>query len=510
MTAKNLDKIRWPPRLRPELLKRLYNSNARAIPDLELCDEVGITLYARCCAYAQTCRGDVECPVCGTVFRVSQRGESLCPQEDCDWYTTRPVYLQSLRNHYAYGGRAGAAYLTYIRQYPNAKTYRQKILLIDQLVHSFHIEEKSGRPAKSIASKLFEGNKKDVVRFLDDLSALHPEDKESWRQKVEMTIDRDIVRKYPRPERQALVIPKGGTIKATVRSYSQDSDYDSVGEFLVRTYSTIGDHINWLQPRWEYMHYHSYIREVNLSSIGVWEAGGEIVGVVHPEHSMGAVYVQVDPRNADLKRDMLAYAGEHLCSTKDGGNVLAIYINDRDDALQQVAAEMGYEKRGKGDEPMSHFVIPDPFPAINLPDGFHLRSLADDNDLQKVDRVMYRGFSHGDEPPTGGEDDRNFMQSAPNYRKDLNIVVVAPDGNFVSYCGMWYEPVHRVAYVEPVCTDPDYRRMGLGNAAVLEGIRRCGVLGATLAYVGSTQPVYLAMGFREVFNCSVWRREGIW
>ena len=298
-------------------------------------------------------------------------------------------------------------------------------------------------------------------------------------------------------------------MKTTIRSYDHSSDYDRVGEFLVKTYSTTGDHINWLQPRWEYMHYHPYIKEVDLSSIGVWEEGGEIVGVVHPEHSMGFAYVETDPRYEPLKRDMLAYAEEHLCVGKDGSNALAVYINDRDDTFQQVAAEMGYERRGKGDEPMSHFIIPDPFPVIHLPDGFRLRSLAEDNDLQKVDRVMWRGFNHGDDPPPGGEEERKFMQSAPNYKKDLNIVVEAPDGNFVSYCGMWYEPVHRVAYVEPVCTDPDYRRMGLGNTAVLEGIRRCGVLGATVAYVGSTQPVYLAMGFRQIFNCSVWRREGI-
>lgn len=42
-------------------------------------------------------------------------------------------------------------------------------------------------------------------------------------------------------------------------------------------------------------------------------------------------------------------------------------------------------------------------------------------------------------------------------------------------------------YVEPVATDPDYRRMDLGKAAVLEGIRRCGELGAEVAYVGSVK-----------------------
>ena len=68
------------------------------------------------------------------------------------------------------------------------------MLLIDQLIHSFHINEKAGGPTKSIASKLFEGNKKDVVRFLDRLSARDPVEKEQWRRKVETTIDRRIVR----------------------------------------------------------------------------------------------------------------------------------------------------------------------------------------------------------------------------------------------------------------------------------------------------------------------------
>jgi predicted N-acetyltransferase YhbS len=156
---------------------------------------------------------------------------------------------------------------------------------------------------------------------------------------------------------------------------------------------------------------------------------------------------------------------------------------------------------------MSHLVISEPFPRISLPDGFRLKSLADDNDLRKVHRLFWRGFGHGDEPPDDGIKNRRFMQSAPNFRKDLNIVVEAPDGNFVSYCGMWYEPVNRIAYVEPVATDPDYRRKGLGRAAVLEGVRRCGDLGATVAYVGTAKPFYLSFGFRPIYTCSVWRRE---
>jgi predicted N-acetyltransferase YhbS len=96
------------------------------------------------------------------------------------------------------------------------------------------------------------------------------------------------------------------------------------------------------------------------------------------------------------------------------------------------------------------------------------------------------------------------MFDTPSGRRDLKIAVVAPDGNFVAFCGMFYEPTHRYAYVEPVATDPDYRRMGLGKAAVLEGIRRCGTLGATVAYVGSDQAFYQAIGFKKVYLSECW------
>jgi predicted N-acetyltransferase YhbS len=293
---------------------------------------------------------------------------------------------------------------------------------------------------------------------------------------------------------------------ATVRQYNHAADYERVSQFLVRTHRITGDHINWLQPRWEYMHYHSLIRNVDLNAIGIWEARGEVVGVVHPEHAMGTAYVEIDPRYDHLKAAMLRYAEQHLSTLSDGVRRVRVYINEQDNHFQELALERGYA-RGGGYEPMSRFAIPDLFPAISLPEGFRLKSLAEDNDLQKVDQVLWRGFDHGDEPPEGEIEDRAFMQSAPNYRKDLNLVVEAPNGHFVSYCGMWYEPVHAIAYVEPVATDPDYRRMGLGRAVVLEGIRRCGALGATAAYVGSAMPFYLALGFRQIYNRSAWQRE---
>ncbi len=200
MSVKDPAKIRWAPRLPPALLKRLYDSDARGYQDIELCNDVGSTLYSRCRTFALVLEREVDCPECRTVFPVSSQGTSHCPGTGCVWHTTITVYNQSARNYSAYPGRAVDAFSSFYRRYPKTKVYKEKMLLIDQLNHSFHVSEKTGELTKSVASKLLEGNKKAVVRFLDDLSALQPGEKDKWRRTVAGTIDRRALRSEPLDE----------------------------------------------------------------------------------------------------------------------------------------------------------------------------------------------------------------------------------------------------------------------------------------------------------------------
>lgn len=95
----------------------------------------------------------------------------------------------------------------------------------------------------------------------------------------------------------------------------------------------------------------------------------------------------------------------------------------------------------------------------------------------------------------------------PNVDLNLKIAAVAPDGNFVSYCGMWYDPEAGFAVIEPVATDPDYRKLGLGKAVVLEGIRRVGELGAKVVLVGSSQQFYYSIGIRPFSAATLWKMK---
>jgi GNAT superfamily N-acetyltransferase len=294
----------------------------------------------------------------------------------------------------------------------------------------------------------------------------------------------------------------------TFRHYQHAEDYARVSAFLIRHHRPGNRDGNWLEPAWEYMHFHPGLDPDALDQIGIWEDGGEIVALAHYETDLGEGFFQFHPDYRHLREMALDYAEAYLRgrSRRDGRPFLAVFVNDGDAPFTALVQSRGYERKPEWSRPMSRFVLRDPFPAISLPEGFRLTSLAEEPDWGKVHAVLWRGFDHGDNPPMTPEEleDRRKMFDTPTARRDLKVAVEAPDGDFAAFCGMFYDAVNRYAYVEPVATVPAYRRLGLGRAAVLEGIRRCGELGAEAAYVGSNQPFYLALGFEVIHTDVCW------
>jgi GNAT superfamily N-acetyltransferase len=297
-------------------------------------------------------------------------------------------------------------------------------------------------------------------------------------------------------------------VSARMRKYTGNRDYLQIDEFLLRHYQSGNRDGNWLEPAWEYMHFHPLLDQSSLNKIGVWEDDGTMVGVCHYEWRLGEAFFQIHPAYRHLRVEMLDYAERFLFgrSRKDGRKYLCAYVDARDEEFKAVVTLRGYQRDKESDRPLSKLVIPEPFPAISLPDGFVLKSLADECDWAKVNRVLWRGFDNEGVAPASFEDieERRKMFDTPKARRDLKIVAAAPDGEFAALCGMFYEPTHRYAYVEPVATDPAYRRLGLGKAVVLEGIRRCAELGAQQAYVGSNLEFYQALGFKIIYTNECW------
>jgi len=186
-------RIRWAPRIEQSLIKRLYEADASGVPDLSLCDEAGVGLYLRCQAIIRVHRRQVECPDCGTVFELSRPEQNAtvpCPGAGCAWQTSRTEYAASWSKKRIWCGKALEAFEEYHDQYPRARTYREKILLIDRLIHRFHWDLKAGMPNRSAANNLLEGSHDQVVAFLDRLSGIDPSVTSAWHETARKMMER--------------------------------------------------------------------------------------------------------------------------------------------------------------------------------------------------------------------------------------------------------------------------------------------------------------------------------
>lgn len=167
------EKIRWAPRVAQSKIRRLYETDAQGIIDDEQIDEVGWALWSRCDSIltATTAHnGRVRCPSCETIIERQNPGTAdeqvTCPT--CGWSISWAAYHQSYRGKQLFGANAVDAFEVYYKAFPVAQTGKAKMLLIDQLIHAFHVSLQAiGRPA---AANLIEGALLDVIRFLDELT----------------------------------------------------------------------------------------------------------------------------------------------------------------------------------------------------------------------------------------------------------------------------------------------------------------------------------------------------
>ena len=292
-----------------------------------------------------------------------------------------------------------------------------------------------------------------------------------------------------------------------VRHYNNNrqftGDFHRVRDFLIRINREKVISEGFLWGRWEWMFSLSFLDASNLDKIGVWEDNGTIVALATYECGLGNAWLIMDPAYQYLKKDMLMYAMENL--HQEGK--LKVLIDDRDGELQEIASQEGF--RPTQEREQNSYLPLTKEMCYQLPEGYRIVSMAEEYDLKKYNRVLWRGFNHEGEPPETEEmlENRRLEQSGPHADMSLKIAVAAPDGSFVAYCGMWYEKGMDYALVEPVATDPDYRMLGLGKAAVLEGVNRCKSLGAKTAYVGSSQQFYYNIGFYPCSTQTWWEKK---
>jgi len=298
--------------------------------------------------------------------------------------------------------------------------------------------------------------------------------------------------------------------------YDPRRDFVRVRDFLASTIHRLGTLFTWDISRWNYARHfvvpHRGGREGIASwerRIGLWETDdGEIAGVVHGEiPAPGTAYLQLDPRHEPVLEAMMSHAEARFALDTGGRRRVRIAVHDPfHDRFGDRLASRGYQLSKDEPEWMSERPIRDA-ESVRLPDGFSIRSMADDDEVEARRAVLGLAFGHADPAEWATVETYRELQRAPDYRSDLDLFVAAPDGGYVACCICWFDGVNRVGTFEPVGTHPAYRRRGFGKAAIMEGISRLASLGATKAWVGSGQPFYEAIGFRKVYRELSWVKD---
>ncbi len=288
----------------------------------------------------------------------------------------------------------------------------------------------------------------------------------------------------------------------TFRNYKLLCDFEPVSEFLRQNFVKYQQNGNIQQPYFEYAHTHPFFDHTMTHRFRIWEENGEIVAVAAYEMRLGETFMMTKLGYEYMKPLMLEYSERELSKVVEGKRSLDVWIFDYETELKDHLAEKGYKKEHT--ENITVFKYEKGFKECKLPEGFSVISLEDENDFKKINDVLWKGFDHGDEPDDD-LDGRRLMQSGPHFRKDLATIIKAPNGEYACFAGMWMDGVNDYAYLEPLATDPKYRRMGLATIALTVAMKKTAKFGATYCFGGSRE-FYQSIGFEVVCHREKWNK----
>lgn len=326
--------------------------------------------------------------------------------------------------------------------------------------------------------------------------------------------------------------------KTSFRKYDPDV-FLLIRDFLSKNYMKFFEPVNWDIVRWNYTRYfcapmlgawglgeteekipdttgEKSIQAIQLweSSVGVWETDcGDIAGVVCPDEyvawhpAFGQAFLQRHPDYEHLLPEMLEYAegtfiGKNPTNpTNNSRNATRIYVAENDYALIEAAQTRGFIRDEKPCMDYTEFDLKN-IPASDLPHGYRFVTMAENNDVGKRRKIFGLSFRHPDPNDWPTAFSYEELQKAPDYRKELDIVVEKPDGEWVACTIAWYDEYNKIGTLEPVGSI----QLGMGREVTLEGLRRLRELGAEVAHMDSGLQFYKKVGFRRRFSIYRWVR----
>lgn len=229
-----------------------------------------------------------------------------------------------------------------------------------------------------------------------------------------------------------------------------------------------------------------------------WPSDGETALVVRPGFE-AVEDAMIDWAETHIREQ----AGDQRTSDEPLESLL---IATESDTERQARFERhGYKLRGYSYYERSRS-LEGPIPEPVLPEGFAIRHITRDDELERRVAVHRDAFA----PSKMTVEKHQAVRRAETYRPELDLVVVAPDDSFAAYCLVWFDESNKAGLFEPVGCHSDYRRRGLAKAVMFEGMRRLKDLGAELAIVNCKADSVHANALYDSVGTTVVDRDGDW
>lgn len=292
------------------------------------------------------------------------------------------------------------------------------------------------------------------------------------------------------------------------RLYEGEHDLQQMLEMLMEARSRTND--------WHYAHagellWAFFMVDCHLNPSGqirLWHDGGRLVAyAILGEDPSFDCQVLPGYERSRLEDEALAWAETRLSelrrldAEKWGGSLVS---GARQDDPRRIGflEQHGFRYSGRFAEVNMLRSLEEPVPETSLPAGSRVRSIepADLPDRAAAQREVWQPWTVGNVT----EDDYVRLTRLPGYRRDLDIITLAPDGVIASYVNGWIDPVNHIGDFGPVGARPAYRRQGFTSAVLLEGLRRFKALGMDRACVSTgvsnapARRLYESIGFYVV------------
>ena len=257
-------------------------------------------------------------------------------------------------------------------------------------------------------------------------------------------------------------------------------------------------------PFFEYALTSSWMNKNYLYLSRFWLEGDVVVGFVFYEN-LTDIYFVLRPGYEELAEEMVVYAKDAFYEWDGEKNFM---FSKGQKELMEAAEKHGYQFAYKD----KTYVLDMTKAALNfeLPEGFHFVS-PKDADPVKLARCTWKGFNELDLGPFVDWDVpndrldwtphksytgvlRNVMTPPPHSTYEYDIIISNEEGEYVCYSGMWWVPENGLAYMEPLCTIPEYTHRGLAAAALTVHYRRFKEMGGKFLTGGGSE-FYKKIGY---------------